>query len=106
MKKEVLKALALKAKNRMIRRSEKSGFAQMDAVNVKVIPCEDDTFYRKVRALLEDDEDIINPIKQLMDESLMMKLDPRAKEKYLLETVDKYHEIRKRIAHENACKIG
>ena len=106
MKREVLKALALKAKNRMIHKADKEGFVGAEAVNVKVISSDDEGFYRRVRQLLEDDENIINPIKRLMDESLMTKLDPRAKEKYLLETIDKYHETRKRIQREDACKFG
>ena len=98
MKKEVLKSLALKAKNRMIHKGQS---LDIDSeVNVKVISSDDETFERKVRALLQDDQDMVNPIKKLMDETLLLRLDARGREKYLLETVDKYHAIRKRIERE------
>lgn len=98
MKKEVLKALALKAKNRMIHKKEESS---VDSdIDVKVISDNDDLFFSKVRALLEDDADIINPMKYLMDESLMLRMDARGREKYLLDTIEKYHRFRKRLESE------
>lgn len=105
MKREVLKSLALKAKNRMIHKGVEKDYGLDiygdDSVSIKIIDSNDDIFYNKVRSLLESDEDIVNPIKKLMDETLLLKLDPRSKEKYLLETVEKYHKFRKLISDEN-----
>ncbi len=102
MKKEVLKALALKAKNRMIHKKETgNGLHVVDSdIDVKVISDNDDLFYSKVRDLLMGDADIINPMKYLMDESLMLRLDARGREKYLLDTIEKYHRFRKRLESE------
>lgn len=105
MKREVLKSLALKAKNRMIHKSQNDNFGlglEGNDLHIKIISSSDDLFYSKVRSLLEDDQDIMNPIKQLMDENLMMKLDPRGREKYLLDTVEKYHKFRKMIESDRA----
>ncbi len=103
MKREALKSLALKAKNRMIHKKQDDltglDFEQ-HSLHIKVINDNDDLFYNKVRMLLENDEDIINPIKKLMDDNLLMKLDARGREKYLLETVEKYHKFRKMFEQE------
>lgn len=101
MKKEILKDLALKAKNRMIHKNNAKTHEQISGVNIRVISETDDVFENKVRALLADDEDVINPLKYLMDESLLMKLDARAREKYLLETIEKYRETRRRLEKES-----
>ncbi len=104
MKREVLKSLALKAKNRLIHKKEGKDFiAEFDqAIDVKIITDEDEIFYDKVKALLEEDQDIINPIKKLMDENYLLRLDARARERYLLDTIDKYHKTRKMIEQERA----
>ncbi len=108
MKREVLKSLALKAKNRMIHKNGASGvpYTENEGLNIKVIKSNDDIFYSKVRMLLESNEDILNPIKQLMDENILLKLDAHGKEKYLLETVEKYHKFRKMIQEEKEYQYG
>ncbi len=108
MKREVLKSLALKAKNRMIHKNAPQGidYGQDEGLNIKVIKSSDDLFYNKVRALLENDEDILNPIKQLMDDNILLKLDAHGKEKYLLETVEKYYTFRKMIQEEKGYQYG
>lgn len=105
MKREVLKSLALKAKNRMIHKGLGADLGSSE-IDIKVIKSEDEIFENKVRQLLNEDENIVNPIKKLMDEALLLKLDGRGREKYLLETVEKYHEVRKRIERESALKYG
>ena len=73
MKREVLKSLALKAKNRMIHKTATTNapYNENEGLNIRVIKSNDDIFLSKVRTLLENDEDILNPIKQLMDENLL-----------------------------------
>ncbi len=98
MKREVLKSLALKAKNRLIRKEEED----LDSLHIRVIENEDKKFYEKVCSLLKDNEDIINPIKLLMDDNVLMKLDARGRERYLLETCEKYHKCRKQFEESRA----
>lgn len=105
MKREVLKSLALKAKNRMIHKGLGADLGNGE-IDIKVIKSEDEVFESKVRELLREDENVVNPIKKLMDEAVLLKLDGRGREKYLLETIEKYHEVRKRIERESMVTYG
>ena len=97
---EVLKSLALKAKNRMIHKNNAYDEGSSEGLNIKIIEGEDSQFFEKVKALLNSSEDIINPLKKLMDEDVMLTMDARGRERYLLETVDKYHKAIKRLQRE------
>ncbi len=109
MKSDLLKALALKAKNRMIHRNtigKAYGYEDnAPACPIKVIDEHDDQFYQKVQQLLGDNEGIKNPIKRLMNEEKFASLDPRSQEKYLLDTIEKYLKYRRMIEEENGSKI-
>lgn len=101
MKRDILKTLAMRAKNRMINKNLRNTYSN---TNVKIIKKDDERFTQKVRELLLRGEDIYNPIKLLMDESKLMKLDERGRERYLFETIEKYNEIREKMIAENgAC---
>lgn len=86
MKNNILKKLAEKAKNRLLGRNYSSN------VCVKVINGEEVDFNLKAREvfLKSEKDSSYNPIKMLMDENVLIKLDARGREKYLLDTVDKY----------------
>ncbi len=99
MKSDLLKALALKAKNRLINKNNKN---RQDMATVKVIDENDQVFYQKVKNLLNSDTYSLNPMKFLMDENKLMKLDSLGKEKYLFETIDKYNRIKNIIERENS----
>lgn len=98
MKSDLLKALALRAKNRLINRNNKE---VNKTASVKIINESDEEFYQKVRSVLANDDYSLNPMKFLMDENRLMKLDSAGKERYLLETIDKYNKVKAKIEKEN-----
>ena len=98
MKNDILKTLAMKAKNRMINKNLRNTYA---TTSIKIIDNNDQAFYNKVKEIIVEDEDVLNPLKRLMDENHLMKLDARGKERYLLETIEKYQRAKYRIEHEN-----
>ena len=109
MKSDLLKALALKAKNRMIHRNTiGKAYGYDDALptcEVKLIDERDDDFYENVQRLLSSDEGVRNLIKRLMNEEKFKALDGRGQEKYLLDTIEKYLKYRKKIEEENKANL-
>lgn len=97
MKNDLLKTLAMKAKNRMINKNLRNSYVNS---SVKIIDNYDKNFYEKVKEILVNNEDIFNPLKRLMDEDKLMNLDPRGRERYLLETIEKYQQARRMIQNE------
>ena len=93
MKNNTLKMLAMRAKNRMMNRG---GLAPADS-RVKIIENKDSDFIERVRGVLENDKKSINPLKYLMDEKQLMKLDSMSREKYLLEVTEKYLKAKAEI---------
>lgn len=98
MKSDLLKALALRAKNRLINRNNKE---INRTASVKIINDNDEQFYQKVKEVLSNDDYTLSPMKFLMDENRLMKLDSAGKERYLLKTIDKYNKIKTKIEKEN-----
>ncbi len=99
MKNDILKALAMKAKNRLINKELRNTYAN---TNVRIIDHNDQGFYDKVKEIITNDVDICNPLKRLMDENKLMNLDARGKERYLLDTIEKYQQARKLMEKENS----
>lgn len=97
MKNDILKTLAMKAKNRMINKKLRDTYSN---TNIKVIDNNDHDFYNKVKEIMVEDGDIFNPLKRLMDQDKLMKLDERGRERYLLETIEKYQKARRMIESE------
>ena len=97
MKNDLLKTLAMKAKNRMINKNLRNTYSN---TSVKIINKYDQDFVDKVKEIMVNDEDIINPLKKLMDEKKLMNLDPHGRERYLLETIEKYQNARRIIQNE------
>lgn len=97
MKNDLLKTLAMKAKNRMINKNLRNTYSN---TSIKIIDSYDKGFYEKVKEMMVNDEDIFNPLKRLMDEDKLMKLDSRGRERYLLETIEKYQQARRMIESE------
>lgn len=87
MKTNMLKILAMKAKNRMMNRGS---FEACYDSRIKIINNEEDDFIEKVRGVLSNDKKSLNPLKYLMDEKRLMKLDGMSRERYLLEITEKY----------------
>lgn len=100
---DALKRMAMMAKNRLrnkVRENDNKAIRQNDKFKIlfgegvdiksKIITKEDKKLYNKVKLMLEEDEDVINPIAKLIDFKVFNKLDDNAKERYLLELVEKY----------------
>lgn len=100
MKNNIIKKLAEKAKNKLLGKSVTS-FKQ--GVCVKVINCEDEEFVTKAKEVFRLSEENLsyNPIKMLMDENVLIKLDSNARERYLLDTIDKYLKAKNSFLNAN-----
>ena len=106
MKNDVLKTLALRAKNRLIHKNDPtSAYLGAADMRIKIIKSGDEVFYDKVKALLERDEDITNPLKELMDESLLSTMTTGQRERYLFQTIDKYQKLRGEWEEEKQLKL-
>ncbi len=102
MKSDALKALALRAKNRLLNKGLRDTYSN---ANIKVINNRDEEFVEKVRDVLDREDAMTNPLKYLMDESRLLKLDPKARERYLLETIERYQNAKREIEKQNALSI-
>ncbi len=104
MKNRTIKNLAIFAKNRLIQKGGKlPSPASTSNVTFKLILNEDDAFFEKVKNLLE--ENSISPIKELMDKKRYDSLDEFGKQKYLLDTVEKFQVMKRKIEMENNRKF-
>ena len=97
MKNDLLKTLAMRAKNRMINKNLRNTYS---GANIKIISNNDQAFYDKVKQIVNEKEYVLNPLKRLMDEDKLLKLDSRGKERYLLETIEKYQQVKSLIQKE------
>ena len=93
MKSNMLKILANKAKKRMMNRNS---VEEIDA-RIKIIESKDEDFIEKVKSVLASEEKSRHPMKYLMDSKKLMSLDECSKERYLLETAEKYLKIKAKI---------
>lgn len=98
----ILKMLANKAKNRLINKNLRNTYSNVD---IKIITRNDDNFYNKVKEIMDEKTYVCNPLKRLMDEDKLMKMDARARERYLLETIEKYQEARHKIERERSAIV-
>ena len=97
MKNDLLKTLAMKAKNRMINKNLRNTYSN---TSIKIIDNYDKSFYDKVKEIMVNEEDILNPLKRLMDENKLMNMDENSRERYLLETIEKYQNARRMIQNQ------
>ena len=96
MKSDILKSLALRAKNRLLNKNLRDSYSN---AKITIIDNTDNSFYSKVKDI--EKQDICNPIKYLMDEEILSTLDEKGRERYLLQTVQKYRQAREQIEREN-----
>ena len=99
MRNDILKILANRAKNRLMNKSLRDTYSN---ASIKIISNNDDKFYNKVKKMLSEDKDIIDPIKRLMDESKLVKMNSFQREKYLFDTIAKYNSARERFLKEES----
>ena len=99
MARKLLKDLALNARNRLMNRqggSLKKKSLYSPNVKFRIISNEDAEFNEKAMSLKE--EDMLSPLKKLINQQIYHSLSPTQKEKYLLETIDKYAKFRARMS--------
>ena len=77
MKRDIIKMLAAKAKNRLMNKNLRNTY---NNANIKVITDNDEDFYNKVKDMLNEEEFIENPLKRLMDDNKLMKMNPQQRE--------------------------
>ncbi len=94
--KEFIRNFAIRARRRLV--------GKENAVNVKikVISNDDPEFKSKFENLQSQKEVVSNPLKYLMDEKLMKKMDEESKERYLLSVLDKYCALRNQVENKSS----
>lgn len=102
MKHDILKTLAMRAKNRLINKNLRNTYSNVD---IKIISDNDEAFYKKVKEIVNEEEFVYNPLKRLMDNDKMMSMSPQERERYLLSTIEKYQAARRRIFEEQSKGI-
>ena len=96
---DILKNFALRAKNKLLGKDNKD----VVPAKIKTISFKDEAFKEKVEYLMDNEDEIFNPMHFLMDENLMKTLDSEQKERYLLSTIDKYMRFKNEITMERSC---
>ena len=96
---DILKNFALRAKNKLLGKDTKNSIN----VKVKTISFKDDAIKEKVEYLMDRENEIFNPMHFLMDDKILKILDSEQKERYLLETIDKYLRFKNEITMERSC---
>lgn len=91
MKNDVLKIIAQKAKRRLI------GKEAVTNAKIKVISNEDEDFKSKVEFLLSQESVVSNPVHFLIDDKILNNMAENQREKYLLDTLDKYNTLRNKL---------
>ena len=62
----------------------------------------DEKLYGKVKNMLDENEDVTDPIARLMDRSEYDRLDPDNKQRYILELSAKFRELKDRYYREKS----
>ena len=77
---------------RMIRESD----CKSPEITIKVINdyAEQEAFQNRVYELLKNNEDCINPLKELSDSKLLSLMTEREKQKYIFDLAEKYNRVR------------
>ena len=115
---DALKRMAQMAKNRLrnkVTEKENKGLknkcnfkviygASVD-IKCKIITKEDEKLYEKVKTILDEDFDVLNPISKLIDYKLYNKLDSLAQERYILDLVDKYKTYKEKYILEKEKEV-
>ena len=65
---------------------------------------EDEKLYERVCRILDEDEDVINPIGRLIEHDEYDSLDDGGRQKYILELSKKYRELKERYYAERLSK--
>lgn len=101
MANKILRDLAQSARNRLINRQGgnlKKKAVYSPNVRFKIISNEDQDFNE--RALSLSEEDMITPLKKLINHDYYKSLSRTERERYLLQTIDKYAKFREKMSLE------
>lgn len=98
MKSDALKNLAMRAKNRLLNKNLRNTYSNAE---IKIIDNRDENFYQKVKEVISSEETICNPLKYLMEDSKLLTLDAQGRERYLLQTIQKYKQAKEQIEKES-----
>ncbi len=115
---DALKRMALMAKNRLrnkVRENDNKALQKGDRFKVlfgegvdiksKIITKEDAKLYNKVKQMLDEDEDVVNPLAKLIDYKIFNKLNEEEKERYLLVLVNKYKQYKIKYYNEKIKEV-
>lgn len=94
---DFLKNFAQRAKRRLV------GKENVVNAKIKVISNEDIDFRNKVESLLAKEDVVTNPVHYLIDDKIFKVLEGDAKERYLLNTLDKYNDLKNEIEKVSSC---
>ena len=106
---DALKKLARQAKNRLSQRNYFNGKGELNVIKnnffadyklVLISNKEDEKLYSKVKEILNENEDVINPIGKLVDSNKYKNLSQMDKERYIFNLAEKYKEMKKRFERE------
>ena len=106
---DALKRLAKQAKNRLSKRNYFNGKGEKSVMGnnyfaeyklVLINSKEDEKLYSKVKEILSENEDAINPIGKLVDKTKFNNLSENDKERYIFNLAEKYREMKKRFERE------
>ena len=113
-----LKRMAQMAKNRLRNKVKEADIKNSNGRNnfrviygagvdikSKIITKEDSKFYDKLKIMLDEDIDVINPISRLTDYKVYNKLDPNLKERYLFDVINKYKFYKLKYNEEKLSQI-
>lgn len=106
---DALKRLARQAKNRLGKRNylNRKGESKVgsdyylaDYKLVLLSTKEDEKLYLKVKSILSEDEDVINPLGKLVDKNKFFSLSEMDKERYIFNLAEKYRAMKERYKQE------
>lgn len=95
------KEYGTRQENQLLKRNIKNGnnlklylYNKKEDITIKVIEDDSEEFKNKVYELLEKDRDVVNPLKQLINQDEFDKLSEKNKEKMILNISEQYTQIR------------
>ncbi len=104
---DALKRMAMLAKNRLrnkVKENDNKALKKGDRFKVlfgegvdikcKIITKEDEKLYTKVKEMLDENQDVANPIARLIDYKIYNRLDDISKERYLFDIINKYKQYK------------
>lgn len=108
---DALKRLARQAKCRLGKRNYYNGKGEIKVIGggyladyklVLISNKEDEKLYSKVKSILSEDEDVINPLGRLVDKNKFSSLSEMDKERYIFNLAEKYRVMRERFIKEKS----